>query len=87
MDYVFHGGYPIANDSARISAELLRQLLELAGYTFYPEGDELDANTFLSRMTGVQVQFNVGSDAWNKAEELLTVAQNATGSIFYVPLA
>jgi hypothetical protein len=83
MDYVFHSGDPIANDSVRLSAQLLQQLLELAGYTFRAKGDQFDANQFLLRMTGSQFQFEVGSESWNKAEELLMVAQNTSGNVYY----
>lgn len=87
MDYVFHSGDPAANDALRISSDMLRQLLELAEYPFREQGDELNATAFFYRMTSGQVQTEVGSELWNKAEELLAVAQNASPNVIYAPLA
>jgi hypothetical protein len=87
MDYVFHSGDPIANDAVRIASDKLQQFLELAGYSLSEQGDELNATEFFFRMTGAQSQFEVGSEMWNKAEDLLTVAQNASAAVFYTPSA
>jgi hypothetical protein len=87
MDYVFHGGDPTANDALRLSSAELRELLELAEYPFRETGDALNATEFFYRMTRGQIRLDVGSESWNKAEELLSVAQNASLNVVYTPLA